>query len=677
MRMMKRLCGAAIAALTALTLGAGAALAADPVAITDTVTDPEGFLGNTQVDTVRAAARDAAAQGLDIYLVTVATLSGMDPVQWCQESGSGSGLSTSSIVYVIAYEQRQQTSCGNAGEQIVTDGTLTAARAAAGDVLSESNPLTPDATSQATVAFINAVVAGVGSGSGAAVPADPGTGTDSGAGTGTGAGQSSSGISGIAMMVLFVFGAAVVVIVLSALSRKKKGPIDPGLGGSTEGLTLDQKVDLANRRLLEADEMVRSAGDELDFAKAQFGTLRTDEYAAALGAAKAGMGKAFDLQKQMNDPGVGSGQGELADQLLAHLDRLMVPLVNAQRTFTELRDSEAGAEERLGELRERISEVRRSIPTAEAELSSLRIAYSDRVVASLIDNPDQARALLDSAEESANRARGAMGSDKASALEAIDTGQRALAMARLQLSTIMDAQQNLADAAQKLTEAIASITSDLADVTRLGADLVAFEPLVADARAAIEAGRAARAGNADPLEALESLHEAEGALDAALVGLRSADEARNRASLNARNRLGVAEAVVAQADAVVQSRRGVASLETRSAMQTAVSHLTTARGLLDSDPQGSIAASASAETAARRVINAGQQWHPPQQAGSGPDLGNALLWSIFLGQVAGGGNRGGSWGGSGPRTGGFGGGGFGGGGSFGGGGFGGGGTSSF
>ncbi|MDN6429728.1 MAG: TPM domain-containing protein, partial [Propionibacterium sp.] len=631
MRSIHRVAAALAATLTALAVAAEPAGAATPVTISDTVTDPEGFLSTSQADSIQQDARSAGSEGIDFYFVAVPDLGGQEVVSWCQASGSQSGLSPSSVVLVIAYEERTIGSCGNEGEQVVSDSDLTRARTAAISVLGRANPLDADTTTEAVTTFVDSMVEAAGDSSGAGgSTSDPGDSSTSGS---TGGGM----VAGFAVLVVLLGAGALLVVFLKV--RRTNSRIRQAPSTTPTGLTPAQKVDLANRRLLEADELVRSASDELEFARAQFGALRTDDYSAALAAAQKGVAQAFEDQKRMNDAPDPASQASSADRILTSLDAVMVPLVTQQKAFHDLRDSEASADQQLASLRERITEVEASVPTAVSELHSLSIAYPAAAIATLQDNPDQARALLASAHQAADTAQEQLDTDRGAALAAIDTGLRALAMAQLQVRAIMDAQKNLDHAKEDLTQAVASLTSDLNDVTRLKADPQAFAPLVQDARTAVSQAQAARSGSGDPLAALEALHTAEAALDAALAGLRSEEEQRTRAVGNARNRLTSAEAAVNEAQTFVQSRRGVVDLETRSQMSRAESSLQRARASLDSDPQSSIQSAIDAESTARSVLRSTSSTQGAMGGGfggglggdSGVSWGNLLLWSIFMG----------------------------------------------
>ena len=656
---LRRLAGG-VAVAGALALVGGPALATEPVTISDTVTDPSGFLSSSDTATIRDAAGRAADEGIDFYVVVVPDFSGEANVAWCQHSGSASGLSPSSVVLTIAYEERSFASCGNEGEQVVSDSTLTQARNAAKEELGRANPLDASTTTAAVTAFVDTMVAGAGSG-GTTSSTDQGSDPSA-------LSPSSSGLLSPWVLLVLLLGLVLLLVVVRSSRRTKKG-MRTARAQDTQALA--QKVDLANRRLLEADEMVRSAADELDYARAQFGTVRTDDYARVLDAARTGVASAFTLQQQMNGADDETSRGAIADRLLTALDSVMNPLAAQQAVFHDLRDSEAGAEQQLASLRERIAETEASLPGAESELHTLGVTYSATVIASLQDNPQQARTLLGAATEAAGRAEALLATDRAQALGAIDTGLRAQAMAQAQVRAIMEAQETLAGAADKLTAAIASITADLNDVTRLKVDPQAFAPLVQDAHDAITRARTARTGGGDPLAALEALHDAEAVLDAALAPSRSEEEARLRATTNARSRTDLAATVVREAHNAVQARRGLIALDVRSQLARAEQSLTRAQSLVDTDPQAATAAAADAEAQAR-AVTASATAQPQVLQRSGASVGDALLWSVLLGNL---GDHRGGWGGDSPHRGGFGG-GFGGSGGFGGG-FGGGGGGGF
>ncbi|MDK6400933.1 MULTISPECIES: TPM domain-containing protein [Actinomycetaceae] len=678
---VSRACASAVAGI-ALIAGLGApALATSPVTISTSVTDPSDWLSDSQVSEISSSADEAGSAGLQVYFVTVPDFSGAEPIEWCKTSGVNSGLSNQSIVYVIAYEERMFTTCGNADQQVVTDSDITRATSVAKKVLAKSNPLDADTTTDAATTFISTLTSTV-------------TGQASSSSShSSSTGAPSSGKSGFGwirtVVVVVVIGGLIVFFVKR---NKAKGASTPAPkatadhpwapGDQLPSLTEDQVLALTNQSsalLLQADELVRSAADELDFARAQFGETKTDAYAKALSVAQAGIAKAFASQQTMNEASDSRSRTEAALTLQHELNQVMPALVEQQKAFSQLRDEEASVPTQATDVKTRILEAIAALPSVEAELTALQTLYSSTTVASLMDNPQQARALLDSASVAANQATSLATSDPSAALVQLDIARRALAMAGHQTEAIMSAKQDLAAANEVLTKAIASITSDLSDVTTLKADSAAFAPLVAEAQKAVAKAQSARAGSGDPLAALENLRLAESQLDAALEPLRSQADARERKVQAARNAVSDAQAQYARANSYIQGRRGVIPLDVRSTLAEAKAELDQAVALVQTDPDQAMTLAKSARSVALTVLStpindpsyrqADQFRHHTNGSGGiftdNTGLGNALLWSVLLnaGRSLGQGGSGGGFSGGGFSGGGFGGsgGGFGGG----------------
>lgn len=416
---------------------------------------------------------------------------------------------------------------------------------------------------------------------------------------------------------------------------------------------LEDRVELAGSRLLEADELARSASDELEFARVQFGISATQAYADAIEAAKGGLLKAFELQQQMNEAPNLAARAALADHVIGTLDAVMPALIQSREHFVKMRDAQAGADEQVGEVRALIDEARGKIPSMQAELEALKVAYPQMSVASLEDNPGQAAALLDSAEKNCDQAASLLATDRAEALRTLDRARRAVSMAGHQIQAVLEAQSDLSQADERLAQAIASITADLADVRTLGADEEAFAPLVKDANAAVDQARQARGGHGDPLAALENLRLAEDALDAALAPLRGQTDARSRQEGSAQRQLEDAVVAIRRARAFVQSRRGLVPLEGRSTLMSAEGALTRARALVNSSPAQSIAASQEAIAQAEKVLNTpvplvdidgpGAQYQGPQVGQGAPrrpgdpdiaELGEAIASVVLSGVLS-------------------------------------------
>lgn len=357
----------------------------------------------------------------------------------------------------------------------------------------------------------------------------------------------------------------------------------------------------AQQRLLQADEIVRFARDELAFAQAGFGEVRSQEFERALGRAEEALPRAFALQEALRAAPTEAEKSRVSLEIIGILDGVIPTLLEEQKHFTELRSQDSGVESRLASVRGHIEETAAQLPSAQEKLRALALSFPASSLASLEDNPDQARALLDQARQACERAEAALVSQRDVAIQALETASRALSMAQHQVSAIFEAEDHIRDAAQSLASGIGSLTNDLADARRLNADDAAFEPLIDEARAAIMNAQAVREGSGDPLGALERLTAAEAALDAALAPLRSREENQARQAASAQRYLDHAEASVRSAREFLEARRGVMPLDARSDLHEAERFLEEARRHLHSDPDRSMRASDNASEAAKRV----------------------------------------------------------------------------
>ena len=399
---------------------------------------------------------------------------------------------------------------------------------------------------------------------------------------------------------------------------------------------------LANRQLLAADEQVRSASDELDFARLQFGIAATDEFSRTLEAAKAAVSRGFDAQQRMEDAHSDAEKASLASAIMRDLGTYMNPLSAMQDSFEHKRSEQASLPRRISEASERLAEQRGDLERASTELVSISGIYPAQMLASLQDNPEQALALLATAETAIATAKREVDSDRTLAESSLDTAHRALMMAKHQTDAIFSAKSDLDAIRERLSTAIGSISADITDVTSLGAEPAVFDPLVADARTAIAEAQAALMNTGDPLAALEHLRASEAMLDSALAPLRTQRENNQKARASAQSQISLAETAIERAQRYVQGRRGAMDLSVRSTLHSAEQSLKAARASLDADPAKASTLASDARASADRVLatplsEAGAPWDSGQSSRStstmssvGSSLGEALLWSILM-----------------------------------------------
>lgn len=625
MSRIRRFSLVAVLATLLLTLGAPA-FATAPVTTSGIVTDPGGWLSDSERTLIETAARSARAKGISVDVVIVDNLSGIDGVEWCRKTLNASGTSDGNIIYYIAYDERVDGECVNGGS--ISQSARDAARTAAESKLA-SKPLTSSDAAAGAVAFINTLA-------NRSTTSSSGTSSSGSSARST----SSEGRGGaIIVLILIVGGFIGIGLAVSSSSRRNERAAEQVTLTRTEDA--EKKVSQANRQLLAADEQVRSATDELDFARAQFGIAATDQFARALEAARDSVARCFDTQKQMNDSTNPISRANLATSIMRDLGTSMNPLSAVQASFEKKRSEQATLPNRITETHERLIEQRADLERAKAELVSIAGIYPAQMLASLQDNPEQAAALLATAGTALEEAQRMAETDRARAESALDTAHRALMMATHQTDAIFSAKSDLDAIHDRLGAAIGSISSDINDVSSLKADPAIFDPLVADARAAISEGQAALLNNGDPLAALEHLRSAESNIDAALAPLRSKRDNDERALSAARSQVSLAESAVVRAQRYVQGRRGAMNMNVRSTLHDAEHSLEAAREALGSDPNEATSQASRARTLADRVMatplaRPDTSWYDEddddddRSSSSGSSLGEQILWSILF-----------------------------------------------
>ena len=616
-----------IAVLTAILLALGLpALAASPMSISDSVTDPDGWLSSADRSTIESATSRAASSGKPIKVVVVANFSGTDAESWCQQTVQRSSLTNGTVVYVIAYDQRRDAACSFNGP---SSSSLQGAVRASEKQLT-TNPLTSSAVANGVNAFVNTLVGGTSnsgsSSTNSSYSSNPGATDDDG----------SSLLGPFFMFLLLVGGIIAIAIGVARSSRRNR--LAAQQAAQVDAESAARAAQEANRQLLSADEQVRTATDELNYARAQFGLNSTDEFARAIEAGKAAVSRCFSVQAQMNSATAPAEQLRLATAIMRDLGANMNPLSTIQASFATKRAEQASLPERIAEARERLAEELTDLERAKSELSSISTLYPAQMLASLQDNPEQAEALLTSARSALDTAEASAPTDRAHAASALDTALRALTMANHQTDAIFSAKSDLDAIRDRLVAAISSISSDITDVNELNTDPAVFNPLVADAHAAIAEAQAALANTGDPLAALEHLRMSEATLDAALEPLRTKEEAYEKARTAAEAQISLADSAVSQAERYVQGRRGAIDLELRSTLNNAETALSTARRSLEDDPEAASTHAMNARALADSVMatpiqNFGGAWGQPTTGNgsyTGSSLGDFLLWSTLF-----------------------------------------------
>ncbi|PFG39154.1 TLP183/Psb32/MOLO-1 phosphatase superfamily protein [Georgenia soli] len=662
---VRSLAAAALVTASAVAI-AGPAAAEPPTNLADQVTDTADVLSDSDVAEIQAAFDKVQNDtGQMVFVAFVDNFDGMSAKQWSVDTAKQSNLGPDNVLLSVAVGE------GAYGYGLHSDSPVSDAEVQ--QIIREDvvPALRSEDWTQASIAFAQ----GVG---------DAAQGGLSGSG-GAGMGGGMGGFLTIALIGLVVIGG---IGLISVFRRRKGGEAQPRQ--ARQQLPPDHPLNLptpelakrAGTALLGADDAVRSSEEELGFAKAQFGLQATDQFSAALEEAKRKAQRAFALRQQLDDdvPETEPQQRQMYAEILQLTSEIDQTLSAQAEHFVKLRDMQARAPQVLSELDQRATEVERQIEGARAQLAQLRTQYPDTALASVLKNPDHAKALLVSAHESVATGRAKVeAGDRQTAVTHARVAEEAIAQASTLLGAVNGAGAALADAGNRLDAALASITRDVQDANRLAPNDPAVIARRKEAEAAIAQGHHARTGG-DPLAALQRLHSAETAIDAVLAPARDADENRRRASAQLQDRLGRLNSQIRAVSDYISTRRGTVGTEARTRLSEAARLASEANHLSTTDPVAAMQKVAQAEQMAadaQRLAERDSDRYDPWGGGGwgggygggrrgGIDVGSLILGGILLG----GGGHGGGWGGGG----GFGGGGFGGGGGgFGGGGFGGGG----
>ncbi|WP_164983977.1 TPM domain-containing protein [Cellulomonas endophytica] len=645
--------------------------AADPVALTEDVTDAAGVLDDGAVQTALDALQQQTPYQL--YVVYVDDFGGSEPTAWVQETAAASGLGADDLVLAVATDAERWS----------------LAPSAVGDISAEEM--------QVVGTQVEDLLA-TGDWTGAAVTAAQRL-EEAAGGNIAGGGAPGGGFGA-----LLVLGAVVVggVLVATRLRSRRRGaanpagapaavagaaPPRPG-GDGLDALPTEELDARSASALVRIDDALRSSEQELGFAQAQFGASATAEYEAVLAEAKGRVTEAFRLRQTLDDH-IPDTPEEVRERSLTILRtcRGVAESLDAQKEgFDRLRDVHARVGDALDAHARTAADLGARVEPARGALAALGRRWPATALASVALNPEQARLLLDEVATTVAAGHEAVArDDRAAAVGYARAAEAALDQAATLLDAVDRAGTDLASADGRLDAALASIGADLEDVDRIGRGDPVVLARATDARAAVEAGRAARGGSGDPLAALQGLTDAESALDAALAPRREARDTARRTRAQAVETLDRLDAALRGVGDFVDTRRGVVGPEARTRLAEAHRLRDGAADRLDRDPVAALSqarageervaqAQRLAQDDVRRAEEDGMLTGPGGYGGYGGrrrgggmgggglnGIGGMVLGGILIDSILRGGGGGGGWGGGG---------GFGDGGGFDGGGFG-------
>jgi hypothetical protein len=391
----------------------------------------------------------------------------------------------------------------------------------------------------------------------------------------------------LVVLAVLLVGLAAVSTVLRRRGRRT-APV-PDSAGAPVRLPVDELQKRANIQLVQMDDAIRDADDELQFARAEFGDQAVHDFAEALSTARRRASEAFALKQRLDDTHPGSEQRlRDASKRILSLSDSALALVTAQtRAFGERRRAELAAPDTLLRLRDSTRAARERLPLAAATLAELLDAYDPDALTPVLGNDTRAAAALDDAERLAEEAAETAGAvslapvarrlqraesrvhEAVTLLDAVDRTRDALREARLARTTALEAARQRRDEAEllRLTIDDAEAAQRILDAERRMLDTVAG---------------AEKRSPAHPIADIDALDDAGTALDLALASARSTQQRLDSARHALAGALEIAAGRIRAASELISSRRSGVGTDARTRLAAAERELELAR--LESDP---------------------------------------------------------------------------------------------
>jgi hypothetical protein len=531
---IRRLGIAAVMAAVML-VGGVPAFATDPLTPSTRVTDSDNFLSDEQRAQLETDAESLNSKySVPVYIVIVPNFSDQEPAKWCQSTLANIEHNDKVILYVVGYEDGTDVYCvGNEMARLIrgnvlTEGYIKSALSAARRAY-KSTPLTPEEAATGPTAFISDLRNSYYTAEEIASRREA---YNQDLTKETKYDKIKTVLAFLGVGFLFVIGiffelwtkqreeekqAIEIETAAWRVSRSRDAREDEAARREA-----DRAAQQANDRLSQADQEVRDAEKEWDYARAQFGIAATEQFRNRIKEAKEALSRGDALYKQCRTAYDPAKKESLASQIINELDTQLGLLRDAQAPFSTKRSERTALPTRLAEAQERLAEELADVERSREELATIASIYPGTVLAALEDNPDKAASLLTSAHNAIESAQAIIDTDADLATSAVDTAERALLMAYHEMNAIFTAKQDLDHIEDRLGAAIASLSSDIEEADRLQTDRTLLAPLITDARAAITRAQEALIHNDNPLDALEHARTVEVKLDATLDPLRNA-----------------------------------------------------------------------------------------------------------------------------------------------------------
>ncbi len=628
----------------------GATLAADEPRLAGAVTDQTGVLAGTSGTTGPAIDRLKREHNVDLWVLYVRTTGATPVTTYAQAVASVNSLGVNDVLLVVAMDDRTDALWVSDGLPQITDAkidqilsTQVEPRLAAGD---------PAGAIVGAAAGLGEAAGPIVTATSTAAPTAAATVAASPAASGTPSGSSGSGGLGILPIVVVV--AAVGGGVLFVRRRRApKGAVHVA-GPAPAGSAADVERH-GNSLLIETDDAVRDADQELGFVEAQFGAAEAANFRPAQQQAADELRAAFIARQKLDDatPDSSAQRTALLAEIVQRCEHAKALLAEQATRIAALRDVEKTAPDLLAGLPAQIAAARARLATAQTTMSGLN-AFAPGTWQTVTGDVPEAGKRLDFADGASARATAALAAgDTGTAASSLRQAQTALAEAGTLFDAIANLSSSLTAARDRLPALLASADTAIASARQAIAAAAATSSAdlagrLADAERLL-AGARALAGVAAP-DVLAAERDATAAAAAAEGVLSSANAQINRSAERAALLLsatGAASASIGRASDFIATRRGAVGMVSRTRLAEAQRQLADSGTMATVNPDASLTAAQRAQEIANEALQlAGDEFAAYERTGA---VG-AGATAVSAGSSASADLAGGGWGGTGWGT---------------------------
>ncbi|MCS5497489.1 hypothetical protein NY547_09590 [Cnuibacter physcomitrellae] len=405
-----------------------------------------------------------------------------------------------------------------------------------------------------------------------------------------------------------VFGVAIAVFVLLVVwLRRRMARIRsraaqaPAVSGAPRRQSVEELERRAGIQLVQMDDAISEAQDELGFAVAEFGEAETKAFAEALETARRRSSEAFALKQRLDDamPDTEQQRRDWSNRIVLLADSAVAAIAAQSSAFERRRRAETAAPAALDAAERAVAVQRERLPLARTAVTEAAAHFAATAVQPVAEGIDRAEHLLDQALQRLQEARTSLAADplapvsrQVAAAESdvrraerlLDAGEgldETLAVAQTRLD------ETVADSRRRLDEA-ARIRETATDPGHVAAITAAMTTL---SSAIVPDGTLP-----DPVRTTDVIATATTALDAALAVARSASQRIEAARDALAGAQRIAESHIATAAASIDGSRGRVGVDARTRLAEARRQLDISRD--EADPVAALDAARRAATAA-------------------------------------------------------------------------------